>query len=164
MTYELDDHIELARSVADAFAAAGSTARVEVLGAPEFARGAWGRHADVAVSGEVLGDDLAFGQFSALAGESSLHVWLPGSLRKELAAACRTIAADASAHRRQAAMEAAFARIVQAGALLPMRHVLQILDHAPEVGGVSLARCGWMDFRKLWLPDAAETPAGASDR
>ncbi|MFZ2988938.1 hypothetical protein [Ideonella sp.] len=57
-------------------------------------------------------------------------------------------------------MEAAFARVVKAGALLPMRHVLQRVDHAPELGGVSLARCGWMDLRKLWLPDPGRSLRG----
>ncbi|MFZ2988937.1 ABC transporter substrate-binding protein [Ideonella sp.] len=73
VTYELDDHIALAQSVAQACTAAGSTVHLEVLSAPEFAQGRWHTQADIAVSGEVLGDDLAFGQFSALAGDSSLH-------------------------------------------------------------------------------------------
>lgn len=159
VTYELDDHIGLARCIANACTAAGSTVHLEVQSAPDFAKGRWRTQADIAVSGEVLGDDLAFGQFSALAGDSSLHTWLPPALQRDLARSCRDIAADPQPERRPQAMEAVFARVVKAGALLPMRHVLQRVDHAPEVGGVSLARCGWMDLRKLWLPDPARGTA-----
>ncbi len=32
-----------------------------------------------------------------------------------------------------------------------MRHTRHGIDYGPQLGGVTLARCGWMDFRKLWL-------------
>ena len=151
VTYELDQHRALAAAVADALRSAGSHVQVDVMPAPVFARWDWRHDADIAVTGEVLADDLAFGQFSALAGEGQFHAWLPAGLRRWLAARCRAIAAEPSASNRAALMEEAFARVTHAGAVLPMRHQTQHLDHAPHLGGVSLARCGWMDFRKLWI-------------
>ncbi|MBB4844690.1 SgrR family transcriptional regulator [Paucibacter oligotrophus] len=153
-TYELDEHIALARRVIEACEAAGSSVRLEVVSAPEFAAGVWHGPADLVVAGEVLGDDMEFGQYSALSGEAGFHAWLPPALRKSLATICRATAAEALPAQRLAAMESAFRRLALAGAFLPMRHVLQQLTHAPELGGVALARCGWMDFRKLWLPGA----------
>ncbi|MFZ6875710.1 hypothetical protein ACO0LF_26890 [Undibacterium sp. Di27W] len=48
-------------------------------------------------------------------------------------------------------IEACFARIVEQAWILPMRHTRHDIDYGPQLGGVTLARCGWMDFRKLWL-------------
>jgi SgrR family transcriptional regulator len=48
-------------------------------------------------------------------------------------------------------MEEAFARVTHDGAVLPMRHSVQKVEHTPQLGGVSLARCGWLDFRRLWI-------------
>ena len=151
VTYELDQHRALAQAVADAARAAGSRPTIEVLPAPVFARWDWRHDADLAVTGEVLYDDLAFGQFSALAGEAQFHAWLAPGLRRWLAGRCRQVAAEPSPACRSALMEEAFARVTAAGAVLPMRHMTQRLDHAPHLGGVSLARCGWMDFRRLWI-------------
>jgi len=164
VTYEHDDHVALARCVAEAFARAGTRVDVEVLPAPEFATLAWRDHADLAITGEVLGDDLEFGQLAALAGEAQFHAWLPPGLARWLAARCRAISAEPVRAERLRLMEEAFARVTQAGAVLPMRHTLQQLEHAPHLGGVSLARCGWMDFRKLWLaaPPASASPRGRS--
>ncbi|MGM9481241.1 ABC transporter substrate-binding protein [Roseateles sp. NT4] len=152
VTYELADLIALARSVAAAWEAVGTRVQLEVQPAPQFATRRWHRHADMAVSGEVLSDDMEFGMFEHLSNGSSFHAWLPEGLKRTLARHCQAIAADPSPARRQAAMEAGFAQVTRAGALLPMRHLMQQLEHAPHLGGVSLARCGWMDFRKLWLP------------
>lgn len=154
VTYELDPHIALAGAIADALRAAGSRASVAVLPAPVFARWEWRHDADLAVTGEVLYDDLAFGQFSALSGEGQFHAWLKPALRRWLAARCRAIAAEPGADRRAALMEEAFARVTHEGAVLPMRHQTQKLTHAPQLGGVSLARCGWADFRRLWIRQA----------
>ena len=154
VTYELDQHRALAGAVADALGSAGVRAQVDVMPAPVFARWDWRHDTDIAVTGEVLADDLAFGQFSALAGEGQFHAWLGAGLRRWLAARCRAVAAEPSASNRAALMEDAFARVTRAGAVLPMRHQMQHLDHAPHLGGVSLARCGWMDFRKLWIKTA----------
>ena len=159
VTYELDQHRLLADAIADAARVAGSRASIVVLPAPVFARWDWREDADLAVTGEVLSDDLAFGQFSALAGEGQFHAWLKPALRRWLAGTCDTIAAEPSAARRAVLMEAAFARVTEAGAVLPMRHLMQKLTHAPQLGGVSLARCGWMDFRKLWIR-AADAATG----
>lgn len=152
VTYELADLIALARSVAAAWEAVGTRVRLEVLPAPEFATRRWHRHADMAVSGEVLSDDMEFGMFEHLSNGSGFHPWLPDGLKRSLAKASQAIAADPMPARRLAAMEAGFAAVTRAGILLPMRHLMQQLEHAPHLGGVSLARCGWMDFRKLWLP------------
>lgn len=151
VTYELDQHLVLAGAIADAARSAGSHADIRVLPAPVFARWEWRDDADLAVTGEVLSDDLAFGQFSALAGEGQFHAWLKPALRRWLATTCSAIAAEPSASRRATLMEKAFAHLTEAGAVLPMRHLMQRLTHAPQLGGVSLARCGWMDFRSLWI-------------
>ncbi|MEO5686197.1 MAG: ABC transporter substrate-binding protein [Burkholderiaceae bacterium] len=151
VTYELDQHRQLAQAIADALRSAGCRATIDVLPAPVFARWDWRHDADIAVTGEVLYDDLAFGQFSALAGEAQFHAWLPQGLRRWTAERCKAIAAEACASRRAAMMDEAFERVTSAGAVLPMRHLMQRLDHAPHLGGVSLARCGWMDFRRLWI-------------
>lgn len=151
VTYELDQHLELAGAIADALRSAGSRTSLRVLPAPEFARMQWRQDADLAVTGEVLNDDLAFGQFSALSSDGQFHTWLKPGLQRWLAAHCRTIAAEPSASRRATLMEEAFERVTLDGAVLPMRHLMQKLTHAPQLGGVSLARCGWMDFRKLWI-------------
>ena len=156
VTYELDQHVELAGAIADAARCAGSRTSLRVLPAPVFARMEWRRDADLAVTGEVLTDDLAFGQFSALSSDGQFHAWLKPGLQRWLAAQCRAIAAEPSASRRATLMEQAFERVTLDGAVLPMRHLVQKLTHAPQLGGVSLARCGWMDFRKLWIrPTAA---------
>jgi SgrR family transcriptional regulator len=151
VTYELDQHIALAGAIADALRAAGARASVVVMPAPVFARWDWRDDADLAVTGEVLYDDLAFGQFSALAGEGQFHAWLKPALRRWLEARCAAIAAEPFADRRATLMEEAFTRVTQEGAVLPMRHQMQKLTHTPQLGGVSLARCGWMDFRRLWI-------------
>jgi SgrR family transcriptional regulator len=151
VTYELGQHIALAGAIADALRLAGSRVSLTVLPAPLFARWEWRHDADMAVTGEVLYDDLAFGQFSALAGEGQFHAWLKPALRRWLAARCSAVAATPSPERRAALMEEAFARVTHEGAVLPMRHQMQKLTHAPQLGGVSLARCGWMDFRRLWI-------------
>lgn len=151
VTYQLGQHIELAEAVAGAIASAGSRACIEVLSAPEFATLAWRHDADIVITGEVLSDDLAFGQFSALSSDGQFHAWLQPGLRRWLAARCHAIAAEPSAAVRATLMDEAFARITRDGAVLPMRHLLQKVDHAPQLGGVSLARCGWMDFRRLWI-------------
>jgi SgrR family transcriptional regulator len=164
VTYELEQHRMLAEAIADALRSAGSRVSVDVMPAPVFARWDWRHDADIAVTGEVLYDDLAFGQFSALAGEGQFHAWLPHGLRRWLAERCRAIAAEASGSRRAAMMEEAFARVTQAGAVLPMRHLMQRLDHAPHLGGVSLARCGWMDFRRLWIKSPARETAATPGR
>jgi SgrR family transcriptional regulator len=151
VTYELTQHIELSRAVVAACAGIGTQVHLDVLPYPVFQAGHWHAQADMVVAGEVHSDDIAFGQFSALAGESLFHAWLPTGLRRWLASRCRAIAAEPSAERRAAAVEAAFARLTCEGAVLPMRHTRQHIEHAPHVGGVTLARCGWMDFRKLWV-------------
>jgi len=156
VTYELDQHLVLAGAIADAVRSAGSHANIRVLPAPVFARWEWRHDADLAVTGEVLSDDLAFGQFSALSGEGQFHAWLKPALRRWLATRCGEIAAEPSASRRATLMEEAFARVTDEGAVLPMRHLIQRLTHAPRLGGVSLARCGWMDFRTLWIRPADE--------
>jgi len=156
VTYELDQHLVLAGAIADAVRSAGSHANIRVLPAPVFARWEWRHDADLAVTGEVLSDDLAFGQFSALSGEGQFHAWLKPALRRWLATRCGQIAAEPSASRRATLMEDAFARVTDEGAVLPMRHLIQRLTHAPRLGGVSLARCGWMDFRTLWIRPADE--------
>jgi len=125
--------------------------RIEVLSAPEFATYEWRHDADIAVTGEVLTDDLAFGQFSALSSDGQFHPWMQPGLRRWLAARCRAIAAEPDATTRAALMDEAFARVTHEGAVLPMRHQLLKVDHAPQLGGVSLGRCGWMDFRRLWI-------------
>jgi len=158
VTYQLGQHIELANAVAAAMTGAGSRVRIEVLSAPEFAAQGWRDDFDVAITGEVLSDDLAFGQFSALSSDGQFHAWLPAGMRRWLAARCRAIAAEPSAATRAAWMEEAFARITHAGGVMPMRHLLQAVDHAPHLGGVSLTRCGWMDLRRLWIR-AAPAPA-----
>lgn len=154
VTYELEQHITLAGAIADAIRSTGSRASIRVLPAPVFARYDWRHDADLAVTGEVLSDDLAFGQFSALSGEGQFHVWLKPTLRRWLEKRCTAIAAEPAASRRATLMEEAFARATQEGAVLPMRHLIQRLTHAPQLGGVSLARCGWMDFRTLWIRPA----------
>jgi SgrR family transcriptional regulator len=156
VTYELEQHRVLAGAVADALHAAGTRASIRVLPAPVFARWDWREDADLAVTGEVLADDLAFGQFSALAGEGQFHAWLQPALRRWLATRCGDIAAEPSPSRRATLMEDAFARVTAAGAVLPMRHLMQRLTHAPQLGGVSLARCGWMDFHTLWIKPAED--------
>lgn len=153
VTYQLDDLIALARCVKRACEAAGSTVELDVLSAPSFATQAWRSRADIVVAGEVLADDIAFGQYQCLAEGSNFHAWLGAGLKRRLATTCLRIAAEPDPARRLATMEEAFADLATAGAMLPMRHVRQELEHGPHLGGVSLARCGWMDFRKLWLPD-----------
>ncbi len=159
VTYQLDAHRQLAACVAAAFAERGVQVDVDVLPFPVFERLAWRDDADLVVSGEVYYDDLEMGQFTTLASDPLVHAWLPAGVRRWLARACTAIAAEPVFARRAAAMEVAFARLVREGAVLPMRHALQRLEHAPGVGGVSLARCGWMDFRRLWL---AGSGAGAT--
>lgn len=153
VTYQLDDLITLARSVKTACEAAGATVTLEVVSAPEFATQGWAARADLVVSGEVLTDDIAFGQYQCLAEGSHFHAWMGTGVARSLAATCARIAAEPDPAQRLHAMERAFAEVMEAGAVLPMRHIRQQLEHAPHLGGVSLARCGWMDFRQLWLPD-----------
>ncbi len=153
VTYQLDDLITLARSVKAACESAGSTATLEILSAPDFVKRDWASWADLAISGEVLGDDIAFGQYRCLAGGSLFHTWIGAGMARSLAATCARVAADSDPEQRLQHMARAFAGLADAGVVLPMRHIHQQLEHAPHLGGVSLARCGWMDFKKLWLPD-----------
>ncbi|MES2041453.1 MAG: hypothetical protein V4495_26855 [Pseudomonadota bacterium] len=59
--------------------------------------------------------------------------------------------ASGLATQRAILIEACFARMVKQAWILPMRHTRHGIDYGPQLGGVTLARCGWMDFRKLWL-------------
>jgi len=68
-----------------------------------------------------------------------------------MAQASEKIAAKPDRDQRAHLIETCFARIVQEAWILPMRHTRHGIDYGPQPGGVSLARCGWMDFRKLWL-------------
>jgi SgrR family transcriptional regulator len=154
VTYELAQHRALAVAVQAACAEAGCVVDIDVQPFPVFERQAWRHGADVVVAGEVLHDDLALGQFFTLADDLLIHAWLPAGLRRMLDARCREIAAEPDASCRAAAMEAAFALLVRQGAFLPMRHTVQRLEHAPHLGGVTLARSGWMDFRSLWLSES----------
>lgn len=153
VTYQLDDLITLARSVQRAFELAGAQVRLDVLTAPDFVTRPWAESADVVISGEVMADDIAFGLHHCLSGVSHFHAWLGPALQRSLAATCRQLAAEPDPARRMVGWERAFAEVAAAGSVLPMRHIHQQVEHAPHLGGVSLARCGWMDFRKLWLPD-----------
>ncbi len=153
VTYQLDDLIVLARSVQEAFEQAGATVHLEILTAPTFVTRTWIGSADVVISGEVMGDDIAFGLHHCLSGVSHFHAWMGAAMKRSLATTCRHLAAEPDAEKRLAGWEKAFAEVAEAGAVHPMRHIRQQVEHAPHLGGVSLARCGWMDFRKLWLPD-----------
>ncbi|MFZ6713098.1 hypothetical protein [Undibacterium sp. TC9W] len=71
--------------------------------------------------------------------------------RTWLAQASAEIAAEADATQRASLIETCFARMVDQAWILPMRHTRHGIDYGPQLGGVTLARYGWMDFRKLWL-------------
>ena len=151
VSYQLESHISLAEYIAAQLREAGIKVSVTVLAFPEFASFAWREWADMAISGEVLDNDMEFGLCSWLAGEAVFNQWVDAKTRKWLDKAGAAIAAEAGINERAALIEAAFARLVGEGWLLPMRHTRHGVDFAPHLGGVQLGRCGWMDFRKLWL-------------
>ncbi|QDQ27839.1 SgrR family transcriptional regulator [Chitinimonas arctica] len=151
VTYELDSHIALSNCVANRFREAGTRVDVRVLPYPEFATRSWLDWADLVVAGEVVDDDLAFGLYGSLAGGSLFHAWRNQAEQQWLAEIDRAIAADPDPARRAHLTECGFAHVVAQGWILPMRHTQQGVQHSPHLGGVQLARCGWMDFRKLWL-------------
>ncbi|GAB3255378.1 SgrR family transcriptional regulator [Chitinimonas naiadis] len=151
VTYQLDAHIALAKLVAERFRAQGSRVNISVLTYPEFALREWMDSADLVVAGEVTDDDLMFSLYGALSSDALFRCWADASALRWLADTDRQIAGEPDSTARMALLEAGFARVVQEGWLLPMRHVRQSVDYAPHLGGVQLARCGWMDFRKLWV-------------
>ncbi|MDN3576213.1 SgrR family transcriptional regulator [Chitinimonas viridis] len=151
VTYQLDSHISLSQQIAELLRQAGHKVELSILSYPEFATFAWCGWADIAVAGEVMSDDLAFSLYGGLAGESTFHHWLATADRAWLAGASAAIAAEPDASLRAAQIETCYAHIVAEGWLLPLFHTMQALSHSPQCNGVKLARCGWMDFRKLWL-------------
>lgn len=154
VTYQLPSHIELAECVAKRFASVGVATDLAVLPFPEFATLAWRSGpdgADIVIGGEVVHDDLVFGLYSGLAGGMLAEGWYDDDLRQQIRTAATRIAAEPDASQHLPQLEAAYAAIIQAGSLLPMRHTQQSMHFTPHLGGVQLAACGWMDFRYLWL-------------
>ena len=151
VTYELDSHIALTHCVAARLREAGADVTIHILPFPEFGPYGWRDWADVVIAGDVLDNDMEFGLYSWLAGESLVKQMMDKTARTWLAQASADIAAEADAAQRAHLIETCFARIVQEAWILPMRHTRHGIDYGPQLGGVTLARCGWMDFRKLWL-------------
>jgi len=156
ITYQLESHIELAECLASRLRTAGSKVLVEVLPFPIFAEYGWCADADIAVAGEVVGDDQAFDLYGALGCDAIFRHWADDEARQRLGELTRHIAAEPDAAARSELLEQGFAQVVREGWLLPMRHTRQSVDYAPHLGGVQLARSGWVDFRKLWIQGSTE--------
>ncbi|WP_374349485.1 SgrR family transcriptional regulator [Chitinimonas sp.] len=161
VTYQLDGHIALANCLARRLAERDVQARVTVLSYPEFAQAQWRDWADIMVCGEVMHEDIELDLYACLNGASLFHGWFDGASRQLVDAACARVAAEPRAARRLAFLQDCFADLLQCGALAPISHIRQGMHFAPHLGGVRLAACGWMDFRRLWLresPDSLAAP------
>ena len=50
---------------------------------------------------------------------------------------------------------AAASLLVREHALIPLQHSTMRLEFDPQLRGIALSQCGWMDFRQLWFDSAA---------
>jgi SgrR family transcriptional regulator len=155
VTYKLATHIRLAEQVCARLAAAGCQVEQRVLDFPEFAANHWRHNADLMLTGEVLNDDLDYSCHQWLAGESGFHPWLPEPTRHALQIWVGRSQAEPDSATRWQHYAAAASLLVREHALIPLQHSTMRLEFDPQLRGIALTQCGWMDFRQLWFDSAA---------
>ena len=154
VTYQLDSHIRLAEQVIARLAAARCHASLTVLPFPEFAANLWRDHADLMITGEVLNDDLDYSCYQWLQAASGFRPWLTATQTRALDAQVRTISGEADSTRRWQHYEEACRQLVQQHSVIPLQHSTMRMEFDPQLRGISLSHCGWMDFRQLWFDQA----------
>ncbi|UTH74886.1 SgrR family transcriptional regulator [Chromobacterium sp. IIBBL 290-4] len=157
-TYQLDSHIELAEAIAVRLREAGCRVQLDVKSYPDFARMDWLDQTDLLLSGEVMGDDIDFGLYQWLFQQAGYRHCLDDTALRWLDARGQALAAEPSCAQRWQGYENCARQLVEQAWLIPLRHHRQNWDAAPEVQGVSLSQCGWMDFSRLWFSPLVELP------
>lgn len=155
VTYKLATHVGLAEQVCARLAAAGCQVTLQVLDFPEFAANHWRHSADLMLTGEVLGDDLDYSCYQWLAGESGFHPWLSDATRHALQTWVGRSQAEPDSATRWQHYAAAASLLVREHGLIPLQHSTMRLEFDPQLRGIALSQCGWMDFRQLWFDSAA---------
>ncbi|AVG16159.1 ABC transporter [Chromobacterium vaccinii] len=151
VTYQLPAHIELAEAVARRLRDIGSRIALTIMSYPDFARYDWLDDADLLLTGEVMADDVDFGVYQWLCQDAGYRHWLEEGTRQKIRLTGRRLAMEPDAERRWQGYETLARELVEEASLIPLRHHVQTMEFAPQLRGVTLAQCGWMDFGKAWL-------------
>ncbi|POZ62758.1 SgrR family transcriptional regulator [Chromobacterium alticapitis] len=151
VTYQLQTHIELAKATARRLREAGCRIELIVLPYPDFARYDWLERADLLLTGEVMSDDVDFNVCQWLSQDAGFHRWLEAEPKRRTRQAAETLAKEADAGQRWLRYETLARLLVEEASLIPLRHYWQTLEYSPQLRGVTLAQCGWMDFDQVWL-------------
>ncbi|MEZ8624929.1 ABC transporter substrate-binding protein [Vibrio splendidus] len=151
LTYQLFDHIKMARHYCERLNELGFSCEYQVLEFPDFCQQSNLQNADILISGEVFSDNLDSSWMGWLQSSIALEVCLTDEQKQWRNKSLEQLWVLNDYHQRQSAFLELEAQLIEFGVYRPIFHVKQQLNYAKTVNPVEQLANGWIDFNQITM-------------
>ncbi|CAH7374854.1 SgrR family transcriptional regulator [Vibrio chagasii] len=151
LTYQLFDHIKMARHYCDRLNELGFICEYQVLEFPEFCQPDNLKDADILISGEVFSDNLDSSWMGWLQSSIALEVCLTDEQKQWRDESLERLWKITDYQQRQPVFLHIEAQLITFGIYRPIFHVKQQLNYAKTVNPVEQLANGWIDFNQITM-------------
>ncbi|MEZ9568542.1 ABC transporter substrate-binding protein [Vibrio splendidus] len=151
LTYQLFDHIKMARHYCERLNELGFACEYQVLEFPDFCQQSNLQNADILISGEVFSDNLDSSWMGWLQSSIALEVCLTDEQKQWRNKSLEQLWGLNDYHQRQSAFLELEAQLIEFGVYRPIFHVKQQLNYAKTVNPVEQLANGWIDFNQITM-------------
>ncbi|WP_122046479.1 SgrR family transcriptional regulator [Vibrio atlanticus] len=151
LTYQLFDHIKMARHYCEQLNELGFSCEYQVLEFPDFCQQSNLQNADILISGEVFSDNLDSSWMGWLQSSIALEVCLTDEQKQWRNKSLEQLWVLNDYHQRQSAFLELEAQLIEFGVYRPIFHVKQQLNYAKTVNPVEQLANGWIDFNQITM-------------
>ena len=151
LTYQLFDHIKMARHYCERLNELGFICEYQVLDFPEFCQSDNLKDADILISGEVFSDNLDSSWMGWLQSSITLEVCLTDEQKQWRDESLERLWKITDYQQRQPLFLNIEAQLIAFGIYRPIFHVKQQLNYAKTVNPVEQLANGWIDFNQITM-------------
>ncbi|UTV29562.1 ABC transporter substrate-binding protein [Photobacterium atrarenae] len=151
LTYQLDQHIALAKHLAENLTQLGIDCKYEVAEFPIFNQRETLQGADIILSGEVFGDDWEMDWLGWFCANLPLDVCLSKQQRQWLRDSILTLMQHGNQPERLKEFEQLEKQLISKLLYLPIFHARQNLNFSDKVSTTELLANGWIDFNTVMI-------------
>lgn len=151
LTYQLFDHIKMARHYCHRLNELGFACEYQVLEFPDFCQPDNLKDADILISGEVFSDNLDSSWMGWLQSSIALEVCLTDEQKQWRDENLEQLWTLNDYQQRQSAFLELEAQLIKLGVYRPIFRVKQQLNYAKTVNPVEQLANGWIDFNQITM-------------
>ncbi|MFA0567694.1 ABC transporter substrate-binding protein [Vibrio gallaecicus] len=151
LTYQLFDHIKMAKHYYEWLSSAGIACEYQVLEFPDFCLQENLKSADIIISGAVFYDNTNSSWMSWLLSTPPMEICFTQEQKEWRSEQLEKLWDLSNEQQRQCAFLEMEKSLIQSGVYRPIFHVKQQLNQADSVNPVELLANGWIDFNQVTM-------------